>query len=397
VSPGFGEGNRPADYPDSSTIERMLDVGLAPFQLWRTVVSWHTWCRAPGGALSAFTDWSERTQWVTAHPEEVARAFAAYDSDLADRGEQHLVLFDALDRTASDWPAIRQLIRGLLQVLLELRSYRCLRAKAFLRPDMLEDREVTAFPDASKVLATRVDLGWGVLDLYSLLWQRIGNAPKGASEFRCDCEALGSGVWFEVSGTWAVPERLRGDEELQKLVFGRLASPWMGAGKKRGLPYTWLPAHLADAALQVSPRSFLAALHKAAEDTSPNEDRALHYHALQNGVQQASQIRVEEIAEDHPWVPVAVEPLRGLLLPCGFDEIVSRWTGASVERRVREAARKARKLPPPRLDLGQVGLRDDLIDLGVLGLMRDGRHNMPDVFRVAFGLGRKGGVKPLPR
>ena len=41
------------------------------------------------------------------------------------------------------------------------------------------------------------------------------------------------------------------------------------------------------------------------------------------------------------------------------------------------------------------GLIQDLTDLGILQPLPDGRLQMPDVYRVAFGLGRKGGVKPL--
>jgi hypothetical protein len=29
--------------------------------------------------------------------------------------------------------------------------------------------------------------------------------------------------------------------------------------------------------------------------------------------------------------------------------------------------------------------------------MKDGRINMPDLYRVGFGLGRRGGVKPMIR
>jgi hypothetical protein len=37
----------------------------------------------------------------------------------------------------------------------------------------------------------------------------------------------------------------------------------------------------------------------------------------------------------------------------------------------------------------------DLKDLGVINYLSDERIQMPDVYRIAFGLGRKGGVKPL--
>ena len=41
------------------------------------------------------------------------------------------------------------------------------------------------------------------------------------------------------------------------------------------------------------------------------------------------------------------------------------------------------------------GVRHDLEDLGIFLSMEDGRINVPDVFRVGYGLGRRGGVKPV--
>jgi hypothetical protein len=55
------------------------------------------------------------------------------------------------------------------------------------------------------------------------------------------------------------------DEEQQHRVFDLIAGDAMGA-RKRGLPYTWLVSHLADARNQVSPRTFLRALKFAAEN-----------------------------------------------------------------------------------------------------------------------------------
>jgi hypothetical protein len=53
-------------------------------------------------------------------------------------------------------------------------------------------------------------------------------------------------------------------------------------------------------------------------------------------------------------------------------------------------------IPPPSYEEhGVNGLKQDLIDLGIFQEMRDGRINMPDVYRVGYGLGRKGGVKPI--
>ncbi|WP_322487097.1 hypothetical protein [Chloroflexus sp.] len=52
----------------------------------------------------------------------------------------------------------------------------------------------------------------------------------------------------------------------------------------------------------MSPRSFLAAIRAAAKDSKryPNYPYPLHYESITRGVQQASQTRVDEIAEDYP-------------------------------------------------------------------------------------------------
>ena len=53
------------------------------------------------------------------------------------------------------------------------------------------------------------------------------------------------------------------------------------------------------------------------------------------------------------------------------------------------------KLPPRHVEQGPDGVRTDLEALGVFLRLRDGRVNIPDVFRVGYGLGRRGGVRPI--
>lgn len=48
------------------------------------------------------------------------------------------------------------------------------------------------------------------------------------------------------------------------------------------------------------------------------------------------------------------------------------------------------KLRPRRLDRGASGIREDLDTLRVFLCLRDGRVNIPDVFKVGYGLGRRG-------
>ncbi|MBP8175373.1 MAG: hypothetical protein KAX74_03295, partial [Sphaerotilus sp.] len=109
--------------------------------------------------------------------------------------------------------------------------------------------------------------------------------------------------------------------------------------------------------------------------------------------QKASDIRVAEIAEDYPWVRTFLDGrLRGLNVPCEFERIVDRWQQAFPEGP--GSAPTDDRLPPQHAERGWAGLRDDLIRLGVLELKKDSRIDMPDLYRVGFGLGRKGGVKP---
>ena len=65
------------------------------------------------------------------------------------------------------------------------------------------------------------------------------------------------------------------------------------------------------------------------------------------------------------------------------------------DRLTEEVEQNVVKLPPSRIEEGPDGVRRDLESLGVFQRMRDGRVNVPDVFRVGYGLGRKGGVKPI--
>ena len=54
-------------------------------------------------------------------------------------------------------------------------------------------------------------------------------------------------------------------------------------------------------------------------------------------------------------------------------------------------------LPERLRKQGVRGVMDYLEQLGLITFMLNGRINMPDLYRVGFGLGRKGGIKPALR
>ena len=112
-------------------------------------------------------------------------------------------------------------------------------------------------------------------------------------------------------------------------------------------------------------------------------------------MQAASEIRVLELREDYPWVHQVMSALEGMVVPLEFEEVAQRWRSRGVLAELsRQVEQNAVKLPPRRLDAGAAGVRLDLEELGVLQRLLDDRVNIRDVYRVGYGLGRKGGVKP---
>lgn len=395
----FGAQSTATQAPGKDVLAALLEQ-QSPRAIWRAVLGLNAGFAAP---FPAQAKWSERVQWVAGHPEAFDELLRAKDEELDGKGESLLVLFDALDRLADEWAQIRPLARALLQLSLDLRSTRRIRFKIFLRPDMLQDREIIGFPDASKLLARKADLRWQRADLYALMFQCAANADHGGDAFRqLTQEATGHSCTSTDDG-WLLPRALRSDEALQERLFEGLAGNAMAAGPsgyKRGKPYTWLVNHLLDGLSQVSPRSYCEAVRDAAEHTPPDSPTALHFKAIWSAVQAASKIRVNEVStEDYPWIELVMKPLRGkVTVPCSADEFASLWAEDRTIERLKEQlaqSNAAVKLPPQSLGLGAAGLLEDLRALGLIERLRDGRIQMPDVYRIGFGFGRRGGVRPL--
>lgn len=398
LATGFGVRPEVDKYPSKDVLRRLLAQGLDARIIWRTVQAWQIARRSH--PLRREQNWPARAKFVQDNPESIDRMFAERDDALEQEGRHHIVIYDALDRSADEWRTMYRIIRGLLQTALDMRGYRRIRVKMFLRTDQFEPAEIGDFPDASKVLSSAIQLSWPRQELYGLLWHLLGNASDAREEMRalmCASQTDVSGVGG--SDTWRVPDALVFDEARQRSTFHLIAGEWMGRDRRRGYPYTWIPNHLSDTEGEVSPRSFIAALKAAAENSRerhPDHKYALHYDSIKHGVQQASKIRVNELREDYPWVDVLLQDLRGMVVPCRFKDIEQRWAEKETLPRLRkDIARKDVKLPPSRIDDGADGVRWDLELLSVFQRLHDGRVNIPDVFRVGYGLGRRGGVRPV--
>ena len=396
VLAGYGVAESPDRYPGPDDLRSMTKSSVDPQLIWRTVHARHM--AGPGHPLRTLDSWLERTRYVKENAELIRRLFCDHDHALDQQGIYSLVLFDGLDRSADEWPDMFQLIRGLLRHALDMRSYRRLRAKVFLRSDQADEEKVADFADASKVLASSVQLAWPRRDLYGMLWQYLGNGQHGEHARRW----LAKGDWqtedIGEQQIFTVPASLASDEDLQRERFHSITGPWMGTDRRRGFPYTWIPNHLGDAEGMVSPRSFVAALRTAADDTAHHHrdhNFALHYDSVKRGVQTASRTRVRELREDYPWVDRLLSPLTGVVVPCEFKKIESIWNRKGILKRLEdEVGQNEVKLPPRSIHRGGEGIREDLESLGVFRRLRDSRVDIPDVFRVGYRLGRKGGVKP---
>ena len=428
VSPGFGTASNHANYPPPQKFDDLLNHhNHSAYTVWQAVL-----CRALATAMHQddrpqtipMATWLETVNWVVANEgESVAALIEQADEWFQERNEGLLLVFDALDRVSNSntrhWKIVDKAIRDLLRLALQLKASRRLHAKVFLRTDQYERGNFADIPDLSKLQATRVELIWSRIDLHGLLWQRLTNAPSNTStrhRFRTWCHnaalsqrsLLDSDPFGGDSSStptvregerWPLPRVLQQNDQLQRTLFEKLAGPWMGKDRRRGVPYLWIVNHLADGQGQTSPRSLLAAIRRAAEDSQERYDDyplALHYESLRRGVQAASRIRIDEIAEDHPWIRELMHPLEGLSVPCAPEQFEDRWQG-KFGQIPDEVPDLPARLPERLSKQGFQGVMEYLKQLGLITFMLDGRINMPDLYRLGFGLGRKGGIKPALR
>lgn len=381
---GFGNRESINEFPNADSFSLLLDQHYEPYDIWRAVIL--RWVAARNGSAIPNTTWLATLDWLKQEPEQAAKIMQL------SRQWRGLIIFDALDRTSTDWNRMDDIVRGLLRAILWLKAHPGLYAKAFLREDQAE-RTVFNFPDASKLLATKAELSWARHDLHGLLWQRLVNAPgvHGAL-LRALCEQTSGVALLKQGNIWLIPSELKRESEAQRRTFEALAGPWMGKDRRRGVPYTWAVSHLADGRGQTSPRSFLAAIQQAAEDSRdryPDYDRPIHYESIKRGIQKASEIRVSEVEEDFPWVPTVLSTLRGMNVPCEKSAVFDRWQEHFPQG---PQSVSSTRLPAQHTERWE-GIYSDLQRIGMVDTKKDGRVDMPDLYRVGFGLGRMGGVK----
>ncbi|HEX5999580.1 MAG TPA: hypothetical protein VFZ16_09315 [Hyphomicrobiaceae bacterium] len=391
VSLGFHEAAFGSEgvAPSPAALKAALEIAHDPVSIWRSVLM---------KALVANvgpTKLVDRVKWLETDPESFEDALLKEDAARAKRERPLLLVFDALDVLATDWETIRKLTTALARLALEMSARRAIRLKLFMRRDQFMDMRRSTFADFSKLRTAAVELEWRPVDLYGALFTRLWGDPNAHRVLR----KLGRTIPLSMP-EGDLPSDLKDDPKKQEVLFAALAGEFMGTNRKRGRTYTWVPKHLADAHGETSLRSFLIALREAAERAN-RPGLAIDSHGLNAGVLKASGTRREELKEDHPWVEDALEALSGLTVPCDEEEMLSRWRDGNVLPRIRRRRDPQRPAAPLQLEVPdygtpEQGLLSALIDLGVVERRAGMRVNVPDIFRVAARMKRKGGVA-LPR
>jgi hypothetical protein len=332
-----------------------------------------------------------------ADPEEWERDCAQLDKELAGRELQVLVIFDALDAIAIEWDRLRLLLDALLEVAWSSRGYRSLRPKLFLRPDQLRDLGLR-FVELPKLVAGAAQLRWTPVDLYGMLFARLGSTAESNVRGEYEKLLLSEGV----APTPRELKKLRSwplayDPHAQARVFMRLAGAYMGRGPKKGRTYDWPPNHLADGHGEVTPRSFLTLAIEAARHAPAPVNQVISAEGIRHGPREASKVRVNQLELEFPWIKRVLAPLARLRVPCTIEAITSRWRETETVDAIMSRAKKQEFLPP--FDPNTEGNQDErlirtLARIGIIVVRSDNRFDMPDLFRVAARLLKKGGVAP---
>jgi hypothetical protein len=258
-----------------------------------------------------------------------------------------------------------------------------------MRTDQANDDSLFRFADASKIKADSVKLVWQRSELFGLLYyQLLADGPASAA-----LSKIGPNF-----GSRETLKQLYDEEEIQEEVFYAIAGEFMGAGAKRGRTYSWLFDHLADAFGETSPRSFITALQKAANHAPIPVETAIDHNGIRAGVQDASEIRVAQLKEDYDWITSVLQALEDLEVPCDPAVFKKRWVERKTVSQVGAHSAISNNLLPLELERGKSDPEGSLLlalsNIGVVEFRTENRINMPDIFRVAAGIKRRGGVRP---
>lgn len=360
---------------------------------------WATILRAAASVEGTRPDFSDLKS-VASDVEAREKLLLKYEQALSTNGKTLLVVYDALDAVATTWPRRRILTEALVEVVWAMRAYRAIKLKLFLRPDQIDD-DALRFIELPKLRTGAVRLIWSGTDLYGMLYARL--ALTSDMPVKQSFEKLLKIHSILVPDRETVLSRkwsLCNQPEQQALLMQTLAGLFMADGAnayKKGKTYEWPLKHLADALDEVTPRAFLGLMVSAAQFGESPVNRALSSKGIQHGLRAASKTRVDQLHQDFPWIKGVLAPLAGLLLPGTESEVYQAWEKTRTLQNVKVDAGKNNYLPPfdDNATCTEADLYEALKRIGVMFRRKDERIDMPDLYRVAAKLLKKGATAPL--
>jgi hypothetical protein len=370
--------------PSPRVLNALLRRGIDPEVIWTAVLLKAV---AKYAKLRIKNDFDDLVDWVEAYPGKCEALLIKADNYYSRNKKVFLLVFDALDRLGKTWEAIRPLTRGVLSLALSMQGYSSMRAKVFMRTDQFKDSAIFNFPDASKIKAARVELNWYSTDLFGLFFQQLTNDVAAQKVF--------AKIYKNISGKPLRPYSKLTEVSDQRSAFNIIAGEYMGTDHRRGRTYTWIVDHLADAFHETTPRSFLVTLQRAATARLLPSLTVIDHHGIREGVQSASAIRVDQLSEDYPWIRRVLDDLAGLEVPCPPRTFTTRWA----EKGTVDSVNSLHTEQPGPVELLEPGankedlLLEALVNIGVVEYRAEDKINMPDIFRVAAKIKRRGGVK----
>jgi hypothetical protein len=389
---------------DSDVTPKTINARVPPgmeeekaFDFWQAVI-----LRATKSAVDQDSE-SETIKAVMeryADPEDAAQELKLLDARLAKANLTMLVTFDALDTISRDWKRSSLLIDALFEAIWSLRARRCLRAKVFIRPEQLNDDSLR-FVELPKLRSSRVELEWTQLDLYGLLFWRLADDSDShcSDAFQTFAKSIGAPAprsLLRDRRKWALIR----DATIQKTAMDELAGKYMGRSNKKGGTYDWPYRHLGDAKGKVTPRSFIKLFVEAARHGQSSADAVISAEGIRHGLREASKVRVDQLGVEYKWVKRALAPLAGLTVPCIPSAIHERWSETNTVKTILQAAADPETgfLPPfpPRSKGDHMELLTASMErIGLFSSKPDGRIDIPDLFRVAALMLKRGGTTPV--
>lgn len=323
---------------------------------------------------------------------------AAHEDRLRSAGQILLVVYDALDTISIEWPRRRLLTEAFFEVVWAMRAYSAIKLKVFLRPDQIDDDSLR-FIELPKLRTGAVRLGWSGADLYGLLFARLALSPQSERAFKRLLSELAIATADRkkiLERKWPLAFDTRPQAQAMELLAGRFMAQGPN-GYKKGKTYDWPIKHLGDAFEEVTPRSFLSLMIGAAKRGTPPSDRAITADGIRHGLREASKTRVDQLHLEFQWIKGVLAPLSGLLLPQNEDEVFKVWKKAKTVDNIVSDAQHRKYLSPFNVQGRQNEryLFMALCRIGVMFRRKDERVDMPDLFRVAAKLLKKGGTAPL--